>query len=116
MAEARVCYFCGAPARLLCDGRLAQLKDESLKDAAGRAIPKQVTCDRPLCRAHVRERFEMHINARPRHYWDSQDFCQDCVAEGRHQAGQELAMMTRADAEAMRARRNFRAQHPQEAP
>lgn len=73
------CFYCGAPCSLLCDGILGYLQGGV----------KPVTCDRPLCRACVKEHVVIHLKRKPRHSWDSLDYCPDCVAEGK-QSGSRI--------------------------
>ena len=115
--ESSGCFYCGLPSAVLCDGHLAWFSEDG-KTISGKA--KQFTCDRRLCRAHVAEHSMIHFNAKPKSFWDSRDFCRDCVKEDRQsgskilygrQRRQDLA--SEVEGLALQARRKFQTStHP----
>lgn len=85
----KTCFYCGHLSQVLCDGILAVLRDKENPRVTARDA-KIFTCDRPMCRACVAETGMMHINMKPKHIWDSRDYCRDCVKEERQYGGQRL--------------------------
>jgi hypothetical protein len=115
MGDAQPCYYCGRPSTILCDGTLGHEKEPGATVA--KRGGRHFTCDRPLCPAHIKERMRVHYNARPRHYWDSLDYCEDCIREERNfgdsrilHGRQRLSrLLTMEEGLAMQRRRMFHA-------
>ena len=113
------CFYCGEVADLLCDGILGYLKATRIvKGQIQERIDTQdltksiFSCDRPLCRACVANAFIITFCGK-KPFFDTRDYCAQCVAEGRINAptGQEL--FTLEDVHAFQKRRQF---HPAPAP
>lgn len=103
------CFYCDAPATLLCDFRLGLPFGERLRDRKGReydvtTIDKPPhTCDMPLCRDHAEYRGWLHINAGRNSRFDSYDYCPE------HQGMSDTGAPVMQESEAERLRRVVKA-------
>lgn len=116
----KTCFFCGRLSQVLCDGILAWLRDKGNPKVMDRSA-KAFTCDRAMCRACVAQSGMIHFNMKPKHVWDSRDYCRDCVREGFHEGGnpnifgtmivngkqRRAYLVTMADGLALQARRSL---------
>lgn len=109
-----VCYHCGDPATLLCDGILARRRGEYVHPPelshprfrtttgywAVNPDDPTVTCDRPLCRACARHVGTVFFSPRMGG-WDTRDLCRGCE----NVSGLDKPLVTDEEAEAIRRRR-----------
>jgi hypothetical protein len=100
MADKPICAFCGAKATALCDYKIGLDEAKPIKYnlffrqkhadqfvGAGNE-DAMATCDTPLCSECAKVKSSTHVNARPRHYWITEDWCPI------HQAQHSLEIMT----------------------
>lgn len=116
------CWFCGAKADLLCDGHLGWLKLVDLKRGKYPVIDtrqperSQFRCDRPLCRACVKETIPIHMQTTKGCEFHSWDYCADCVKEDRQTFSENNPatglLVTIEEGTAMQRRRQFQTVRP----
>lgn len=94
MNQPAKCFYCEAPADLLCDGGLVTIDDQGRRYFASERAGGYATCDRPLCRKHATNAGSMIVCSRGRRGHSGSccervtiDYCAECDAGAKTAGG-----------------------------